>query len=224
LQKTQLFKALGFPVKKTIPIPIQDEEKIKTVFAEFLEKEIPFLIITSPKPMPTCIPPLFRVNTVNTVSYRDKFGNIELISPQQIFSKIKELPQKSWVEFTKNIWGGNTIAGRLLYASVEEQILEIQRGVEITEMDKNPLNSFRSNLSFFEFSDPASAWKTSFQYGFKLREIRGIIESLKRCARGFESLLRIAKFPTVEFGYTNEDGLLVIDVDWPSQYIVIEEG
>jgi hypothetical protein len=220
LQKTQLFKAFGLPVKKTVPIPIQESEKIRIVFSEFLEKEMPFLIVTSPKPMLTWIPPLFRIDRAETVIYRDRFGNIELITPQQIFIKIKELPPKSWVEFTKNIWGGNTIAGRLLYISIEEQILEIQRGVEIAEMDRNPMKSFRARLSFLEFSEPAVSQKLAYQCGFKTKEISGIIESLQKCVYGFEGLLRIAKLPTVEFGYTDKDGLLLIDVDWPSQYII----
>jgi len=221
LQKSQLFKKLGFPIKKTVPIPVNRKTKIRAVFAKFMKENLPFLIVTSPKPMLTCVPPLFKVNTEDIILYRDVYKNIESISSREIFLKIEELPQKSWIEFTENIWGGNTIAGRLLYASAEEQVLEIQKGVEIPDLGNDRMISpyFSMTLSFFEHNNSNNYRKTMSLSGFKRTDVQKIIDSLRECARGFESLRKIGRFPALEFGYTNKKGLQVIDVDWPRQWI-----
>ena len=222
LQKTQLFKELGFPVKKTIPIPIKEEEKIEKEFEKFQESEIPFFIITSPKPMLTRVPPLFRIDVANAIIYRDWYENVMPINQKGILDKIRLLPQKSWVEFTKNIWGGDTIAGRLAYASEEEQVLEIQKGVDIPEIDRSPDASFRITLSFFEcpgfLRDARLKEETLQKLGFEQYEIKKIIYSLRKYSPGFEGLKQVANLPVLEFAFTKQNGLLVIDADWPTQY------
>lgn len=223
LQKRKLFEKLGFPVdKKIVSMPVQDEAEIKKTLIEFMEgkyDEEEFLIITSPKPMVTWIPPLFRVNRrEKSIVYRDEVGNIQPITLPEIFIKLKSLPSESWVTFGRYLWGKNTIAGRLVYVSKEEQILEIQKGVEIPEMDKNPTATFGSALSFFELPYSFEKKKLAYQTGFEWSEIREIVHCLSEHLQGFEGLKRVANLPAIEFAYTKQRGLIVIDVDWPPQY------
>jgi len=219
MQKAQLLRNIGFPVKKTIPVPICEQEKIKEEFDAFIEKSIPFFILTSPKPMLTRIPPLFKVISREVIFYRDWNDNVVSIEPEEIFLKIDLLPPKSWVEFTENIWGGENIAGRLTYVSMMEQILEIQKGVEIKEIDRNPNATFGTELSFFELpSSIHDKYKLARRTGFLWSEVETIIRKLSSFYSGFRILKQISDFPTLEFAYTKR-GLLVIDVDWPSQYV-----
>ena len=223
LQKRQLFKNLDFPTdKKIVSMPVQDESKIRKTLSEFVEDkdgEREFLIITSPKPMLTWIPPLFRVNREEKlVVYRDEQGNIQSIELQQILIKIRKLPPKSWVEFGRHLWRKDTTAGRLVYVSAEEQILEIQKGVEIPAIDKNPTASFRATLSFFELAGLLDERKLAHCTGFEWHEVKRMVYCLGEHYQGFEDLRRIANLPALEFAYTKHDGLIVIDVDWPAQY------
>lgn len=223
LQKRKLLERLGFPVdQRIVSMPMQDESKIRETLVEFIEHkedEEEFLIITSPKPMSTWIPPLFRINRgEKSVVYRDEQGNIQSIELQEIVLKIKNLPPKSLVEFARYLWEKDTIAGRLVYVSAEEQILEIQKGVEIPEMDKNPTATFRAILSFFGLPGSFKERKLAYHTGFEWYEVERIIRCLGEHLKGFEGLKRIANLPALEFAYTKRDGLIVIDVDWPAQY------
>jgi len=220
LQKRKLFEKLGFPAdKKIVSMSIQNETRIKKMLVEFMEDEEEYLIITSPKPMLTWIPPLFRINRRDkSVVYRNEQGNIQLIELPEIFIKIKELPPKSWIEFARYLWKKDTVAGRLLYISAEEQILEIQRGVEIPEMDRTPSGSFRATFSFFELRGSFDERKLARQTGFEWYEVKRIVDCLSKHLQGFEDLKQIADFPAIEFAYTQQEGLIVIDVDWPAQY------
>ena len=169
--------------------------------------------------MATWIPPLFRINRKEqSVVYRNEQGNIQSIELPEIFIKIKDLPPKSWVGFARYFWGKDTIAGRLVYLSGEEQVLEIQKSVEIPEMDKNPTATFRATLSFFELPGSFKERKLAYQTGFEWYEVERIVHCLGEHLQGFEGLKRVANLPALEFAYTKQEGLIVTDVDWPAQY------
>lgn len=224
LQKRKLFENLGFPVdKKIVSIPIKDERKIDETLQKFMERreenKEEFLIITSPKPMQTWIPPLFRIDReTGTVNYRDECGNWEEIELSEVLIKIRNLPPESWVEFARYLWWKDTIAGRLAYVSTEEQILEIQKGVEIPEIDKNPSATLSLSLSLFEPTDRFRYSRKIQESKFEAYEVKSIIDSLGKHYNGFEGLRKVANLPTIEFAYTRQEGLIVVDVDWPAQY------
>lgn len=224
LQKTQLFKALGLPAKQTYPVSVKQEKEIESALEIFLKKRWPFFIVSSPKPMTTIIPPLVRINSAEAIIYRDTQGKSEPIELGSVLDKLNELPQNSWVEFTQNIWGHKTIAGRFLYVSPEEQILEIQRGVEPAELGRNRAGFFSIRCDFYRPANRIGLGKALHESDFSLNELRSILDCLADHNSGVEGLKRVGDLPTLEFGFTEQEGLQLIDADWPSQFIIVEQG
>ena len=129
LQKRALLKALGFPGDpKLNGCRACEVNKVKQFFAEYCAEGYPFLIIVSEKPMHTLVPPLFVVNGSDSVQWRDDQDTKQTISADEALVAISQYPQTTWVEFTPRPWNERTIAGRLIYISMDNQVLEIQQG------------------------------------------------------------------------------------------------
>ena len=219
LQKRELLEKLGFPLDKSLLIPIGNYEKIREILLEHKIKK-PRLIGIHLKPMPTYITPFFIIRE-NKIEHRDEFGNVEIVDLEEAFRKIKkysEYSQKSWIEITNLIWGPETIMGRVIYFSKLEQIIEIQKGVMPEQLgnERKKFPYFTSELLLFQI--PETSKEKISCAGFKKEEIDNIINSLKKHKTKFEVLRRIANLPTLEFGYVNKRRLIVVDVDWPNQY------
>ena len=216
LQKRQLLQILGFPVDNSLLIPIQDLLHIKITLSEWIKKASPFMIGIHLKPLSTYITPFFSIENRENIKYRDEFGETHILKLKQVFKKISEFSSQNWVEFIKPIWGLTTITGRMIYFSSIRQLMEIQKSVLPDEIGnrREKFPYFSVELQFFQ----VNSRKLMDLGGFEQTEINAVISSLKKYQKGFESLLRIADLPTIEFGYMMDRKLVVIDIDWPKQY------
>jgi hypothetical protein len=219
LQKRELLQKLGFPLDTSLLIPIKDHEKIPQILLK-IKKEKPILIGIHLKPMPTYITPFFIFRN-DKIEHRDEFGNIKIVTLEEMLKKIKDYflySQKSWIEITNLIWSPTTITGRIIYFSALEQLIEIQKGVMPDQLgnEKEKLPYFTTNLFLFQL--PNDFARKISSSGFKKEEIEKVISSLRQHKRKFEALKRIANLPTLEFGYIEKRGLIVVDIDWPTQY------
>lgn len=219
LQKRELLEKLGFPIDDSLVLPIQDYEQIERTLLEYDSKKMPFLLGIHLKPMPTYITPFFLIKG-NRIKFRNEFGDIQFVTPEEMLERIRKFPLQSWVEFIRSIWGDTTIMGRIIYLSLNEQLIEIQKGITPDELGeyKEGHPYFTTELYSFGILDRVKYRHRLLRSGFKITEVENIISSLKKYIQGFESLKQIANLPTLEFGYTIERELVVVDIDWPSQY------
>lgn len=222
LQKRQLLKKLNFPLDQNVIIKFRELSKFRINF-DFFQKDLPFLIGVHSKPMYSYITPFFIVNTREDIEYYDHCGCKKYLnSPDEIIEEIcSNFIETTWIEFVKSIWNATTIAGRLIYCSFLQQILEIQKGVSSKEVGNNREIYFSTELLRFRFNQAYNILNVR-EYidrsGFQRKEIDKILNALRIYQSGFESLKKISSLPTLEFGYTEEGRLIVIDVDWPEQY------
>ncbi|MHA1657497.1 MAG: hypothetical protein ACTSUT_00020 [Promethearchaeota archaeon] len=220
LQKRELLKKLRFPLDDNVLVLVQDQKKTRLVYREYVKK-IPFLIGIHLKSMTTHITPFFLIGEDKIIKYRDGFGGYQIISQEEMFNKINKFSsQHGWLEFTDSIWNPTTIAGRIIYFSSIEQLIEIQKGVVSSEIGGNreKFPYLTAKLLFFslEFQEKNNL----SNLGFKKIEVDSLIFSLKKYRREFEILKRIDNLPTLEFGYTVKNGLTIVDIDWPGQYSI----
>ena len=224
LQKRELLKALGFPGDPKLKRCQSCKTcEVKQLLKEYCAQGYPFLIIVSEKPMFTLVPPLFVVDGSNSVKWRDNRGIGKVLSANEALAVIKQFPQTTWVEFAPCPWNERTIAGRLIYASMESQILEIQQGTVPSKLINNrQLPTYSGELSFFEVSmrDYFKASRRLKDAGYlntcSFDTVRGICRKMPPMA-SFEELHLVSQLPTLEFTFTGQ--LMAIDIDWPAQYI-----
>ena len=222
LQKRELLKKLRFPLDDNVLILVQDGEKARFVFKKYIKKT-PFLIGIHLKSMATHITPFFLIGEDKIIKYRDGFGKYQIINQEKMFDKINKLSsQHGWLEFTDSIWSPTTIAGRIIYFSSIEQLIEIQKGVVPSEIGNNREKFPYLATKLLSFSLGLQEKNNLSNPGFKKTEIDNLVFFLKKYRRKFEILKRIADLPTLEFGYTTKNGLIVVDIDWPSQYLIVK--
>lgn len=231
LQKRALLKALGFPgdprLKRCQSCEIG---KVAQLFKEYDAQGYPFLIIVSEKPMLTLVPPLFVVNDANSVQWRDNQGTKQAITASEALSIIEGYPQTTWVEFAPNPWGERTIAGRLIYIAVDNQILEIQQGTVLAKLiNDRQLPTYDGELSFLDvsrhryFEDSRRLRDLGYLNICAFSVVRNICREMPAIDR-FEELRLISRFPTLEFAFTGTGRLMAIDIDWSAQYIEKKGG
>jgi hypothetical protein len=231
LQKRALLKALGFPGDPKLKgCRVCEADKVKRLFKEYSTEGYPFLIIVSEKPMHTPVPPLFVVNGFDSVQWRDDRGTKQTISADKALAVISRYPQTTWVEFTPRPWNEHTIAGRLIYTSMDNQVLEIQQGIVPAKLiNDRQLPTYVGELSFLE------ATKRGYlDDSRRLREMGylnicsfGVIRSICRAMppmSSFEELRFVSRLPTLEFAFTETGRLMAIDIDWPAQYVEKKGG
>lgn len=221
IQKRQLLRNIGFPIDNNLkPFPITDAAGVAAML-ECQLKSTPFIIVVSEKPISTLITPLFIVTNVDRAVYRDKDGNPTEIIPRDIPPLITQLPKLSWVEFTKPLWDDNVIAGRLLHVNPDNQILEAQKGTDPNHISPHHEYPYYVSEMTKEFG------------GWRIKEIRScrkqsldnsISKDMWTVVSGFRSelseLAKISPLPTLEFAYTLDRKMAVIDVDWPQQWVI----
>ncbi len=225
-QKRILLSALGFPCDPMLKAcPSCDTNKIDQLLKEYCAQGCPFLIIVSEKPMLTLVQPLFIVNNINSVQWRNNQGVKQIINLHEALTVVKNYPKSTWVEFSPYLWGEYTIAGRLMYISAENQILEMQQGVSPTKLVNDcKLMTYVGELSFLETEKHQyvqhSCCLRSMGYSniFPFSVVQSVCRKMPRIS-SFESLLLIGKFPTLEFAFRSSGQLIAIDIDWPSQWI-----
>lgn len=231
LQKRALLRALGFPDNPKLKgCRSCETDKIENLFKEYCAYGYPFLIIVSEKPMPTLVPPLFVVNNSRNVQWRDEQNERQVITKSETLSLIKRYPQNTWLEFTPNIWGKYTIAGRLIYISMESQILEIQQGSILPKLiNDRQLPTYVGELSFLEvkrrgyLDDSRRLWEAGYLNICSFSVVQSICREMPSID-SFEELRWISQFPTLEFAFTETGQLIAIDIDWPGQYIEKKGG
>jgi len=231
LQKRALLKALDFPGDpKAKRCRACEANKVRQFFKEYCAEGYPFLIIVSEKPMYTLVPPLFVVSDSGSVEWRDDQGVKQVISTDEMLEVINKYPQTTWVEFTPRPWNKRTIAGRLIYTSMENQVIEIQQGtVPAKLINDRQLPTYVGELSFMEVTR-----RGYLDDSRRLREAHslnicsfGVVRNICRAMPpmgGFEELRLVSRLPTLEFAFTETGRLMAIDIDWPAQYIEKKGG
>ncbi len=231
LQKRALLRTLGFHGDPNLKACRSCESKrVEQLFSEYSARGYPFLIIISEKPMHTLVPPLFVVNASDSVQWRDDQDAKRSISASEVLMIIGKYPETTWVEFAPRPWNDRTIAGRLIYTSMENQVLEIQQGtVPAKLLNDRQLPTYVGELSFFE-----ATRRGYLDDSRRLREMGHLnicsFTTVKNICRAmppmisFEELRFISRFPTLEFVFTETGWLMAIDIDWPAQYIEKKGG
>jgi len=231
LQKRALLKALGFPGDPKLKgCRACEAKKVKQFFNEYCAEGYPFLIIVSEKPMHTLVPPLLVVNGLDSVQWRDDQGAKQTISADEALAVINQYPQATWVEFTPRPWNEHTIAGRLIYTSMENQVLEIQQGtVPAKLINDRQLPTYVGELSFLEatrrsyLGDSRRLREVGYLNICSFDTIRSICRAMPPLV-SFEELRLVSRLPTLEFAFTETGRLMAIDIDWPAQYIEKKGG
>lgn len=226
LQKRALLRALGVLGDPNLKACRSSETgKIKQLFKEYCGLGCSFLIIVSEKPMPTLVPPLFVVNNLDNVQWRDDQGTKQIVPANEALAIVEKYPSTTWVEFAPIPWGERTIAGRLIYTSTENQVLEIQQGtVPAKLINDQQLPTYVGELSFLEVSQRSYLEDSRRLRGVgylnicSFYTVRSICREMPPMDR-FEELRLISQLPTLEFAFTETGQLMAIDIDWPSQYI-----
>jgi len=231
LQKRALLKALDFPGNPKLKgCRACEADKVDQFLKEYSAEGYPFLIIVSEKPMNTLVPPLFVVNDSDNVEWRDDQGAKQVISTDKALAIIGQYPETTWVEFTPCLWNERTIAGRLIYTSMENQVLEIQQGTVPAKLINNrQLPTYVGELSFLEVTrrgylgDSRRLRQLGYLNICPFDTIRSICRAMPPMA-SFEELRLVSQLPTLEFAFTETSRLMAIDIDWPAQYIEKKGG
>lgn len=230
LQKRALLRALGFPGDPNLKgYQSCETNKVGQLFKEYSTQGYPFLIIVSEKPMSSLVPPLFIVNDSHSVQWRDNQNMKRVITADEVLSIIKEYPQNTWVEFSPYPWKEHTIAGRLIYVAVDNQVLEIQQGtVPAKLINDRHLPTYVGELSFLGLErhryleDSRRLRATGYLNICSLGMVWNICWEMPAIA-SFEELRFISRLPTLEFAFTGTDRMIAIDIDWPAQWVKKKE-
>ena len=231
LQKRVLLKALDFPGDPKLKgCRSCETDKVKQFFKEYCDQKYPFLIIVSEKPMLTLVPPLFVVSDLNSVQWRNNQGSKRIVTASEALATIGKYSHGTWVEFAPNPWGERTIAGRLIYTSIENQVLEVQQGsVPAKLINDRQLPTYAGELSFLEverrgyLEDSRRLRNAGYPNICSFSVIRSICREMPPMT-SFEELRLISQLPTLEFVFTETSRLIAIDIDWPAQYIEKKGG
>lgn len=226
LQKRALLKALGFlGDPKLKGCRSSEANRVKQFFKEYCAEGYPFLIIVSEKPMHTLVPPLFIVNGSDSVQWRDDQGAKQVISTDKALAVIGQYPQTTWVEFTPRPWNEYTVAGRLMYTSMENQVIEVQQGsVPAKLLNDRQLPAYVGEISFVEVTkcgyldDSRRLREAGYLSICSFNVVRSICRAMPPMA-SFEELRLVSRLPTIEFAFIETGRLMAIDIDWPAQYV-----
>jgi hypothetical protein len=226
LQKRALLSVLGFPSNLKLKMcRCHDTKEVERLFGEYGVQGYPFLVIISEKPMSSLVTPLFVVNSSHNVHWRDNRGNKNLITTNKALSIIQTYSTNTWLEFSPYIWGIRTIAGRLIYTTQDNQILEIQQGTFLPNlMDDQQLPTYMGKLSFLDLKlhryleDSRHLQSIGYSTICPFSAVRDICKKMPLIT-SFEKLNCISQFPALEFAVMETGQLITIDVDWPSQWI-----
>lgn len=226
LQKRELLNAVGFtnaPVSFGL-CRCSEQAKVSRCFFRASKSGYPFFIVVSEKQTSSIVPPLFTVRGRNDILYRNAKGGEEAINEQQMFGLIATLGKTTWLEYVKNLWRKDTLAGRLLYYNEGMQTLELQQGVKPAHIPDARMNrTFIGTTSFFGCSE---AWykeaiielqRSHFENFVEFDVVWTLLRKLKKQSVGFEQLREVGSMPTLEFAYIDES-ILAIDIDWPTQW------
>lgn len=226
LQKRALLRTLGFPGDPNLKACKSNAtKKVKQLVKEYSDLGYPFLIIVSEKPMTTLVPPLFIVNNQDNVQWRDDQGTKQIVSTSEAVAIIERYPSTTWVEFAPSPWGEQTVAGRLIYTSMENQVLEMQQGtVPARLINDRQLPTYVGDLSFLEVSrrgyleDSRRLRDVGYFTICSFTTVRSICREMPPLT-SFEELRLVSQLPTLEFAFIQTGQLMAIDTDWPAQYI-----
>lgn len=231
LQKRALLKALGFPGNPRLQsCKSKDSERVSALFSEHISAGFPFVIIVSEKPMFTLVPPLFVVSDFDNVQWRDDQGVKQTITVSEALKIIGGYPETTWLEFTPDIWSKQTVAGRIIYYSAENQTLEIQQGAIPSKLiNDRQLPTYIGELSFLEVTrrgyldDSRRLREAGYLNICSFSVVRSICRAMPPMG-SFEELRLVSRLPTLEFAFTETGRLMAIDIDWPAQYYIEKKG
>lgn len=229
LQKRVILEKVGLPLDhERKPFKINDGEEVLKEFDQDVSKKKPFLIVISENPIKSVVPPLCWVKSGSDITWRDGSDQTSKINRKGLAKRLKELGPESWVEFADELWGENTIAGKLVYISENKQRLELQKNTTpagILRSKDSATFSIETKLdadfpmSISDYKEAKlSLQKSGFDNILTLDEVRSVFESISNYLRGVSMLNDISPMPTLEFAFTNSHKIIFIDVDWPDEY------
>lgn len=229
LQKRELLSHLGFPRdEETLLCLAKHHEIVSEYYSNFRQKfGYPFLILVFEKVMSTTTPKLFIISAADSILWRDGSGNLSQVSYAECMSTIADLSDGTWIEFARNLWTPDVVAGRLLYLDKATQEVELQQGVRPAELvDRRDISTYYGRLESFwmethEYRTQVRSMRT-FGYNIPLpwNIVRNVANELSAHAAAFRQLREIARMPTLEFAFLPTSQMLVcVDIDWPGQWL-----
>lgn len=211
--KRQLLKELGFPLDERFddvtsrinPKGIEDFLRESGSSGMYLVTFLP-----DGERLRYGIPPFFEVLSAKVIFSRHGHG-IRRVGAKDVVDIVKSLPKQSAIYRTSRIWGPHVYACRLMYVSAEEQKFEIERGTvpRLMGLDRSrsssqfTLSRFKPNEAELQGIEPAVA---------------RIVSNLSSFSGAFEKLEKLGINPTIEFAYKEDQSIVVVDVDWASQW------
>lgn len=226
LQKKALLKSLNFPLDPvTQIISPSDGIALNNALRFKLAETGNFLVVVSEMNAETAITPLLIVKG-GVFIWRDHLGNKIEVDIDRALDIMCNLPYGTWLEIADMLWDAQTIGGRLLYESSQSQILEVQQALAAPSklLDKKSIPTFVGNLAWLEIRrTDHQRWQKylnllGFESFLPYGKIRRLCRLFQDYFSGFEVLKQISPMPTIEFALRDGD-LIVIDIDWPAQWI-----
>lgn len=229
LQKRNLLSHLGFPRdKQTLLCPAQHHEAVLENYSSFQEKfGYPFLILVFERIMRTTTSKLFVISAVDSILWRNDSGIVTEVSYAECISTIADLTDGTWIEFARNLWTPEVVAGRLLYLDKATQEIELQQGVRPAELvDQRDIPTYYGSVEGFwmeahEYRSQARSLQASgYNTPLPWSIVRNVVSELSVHAVAFRQLREISRMPTLEFAFLPSSlSLVCVDIDWPSQWL-----
>lgn len=226
LQKRALLAALQFPYDPMLKRCEASHSRIILKYVQsFYTRGIQYVAIISERQPETNITPLFTVYSKNHVLWRNNKGSERVITIEDMCLIFQTYSLNTWIEFAPNPWRSGSIAGRLTYISVDSQILEMQKDTNPAKLaGDHKLPTYVGELCYIDqtrhryIEDCRSLRTFGYEKLCGLSEVRSICRKMPSIA-SFEILRSISHLPTVEFAYSELGRMIVLDVDWPAQYL-----
>lgn len=204
-------------------LPIDDSLHTFTAPAEVsqivdhLGGHLPQLLVLS-LPGPYHLPPFYSVDAQGRVNRRDIDGAPPPQDLTALAAELRQLPDGTLIDLVAPLWEDGVVAARFMYASEREQRLEA--GVRCQPREIGLSHAGPSIQWMLDGFLPVSADSVG---GAPTPELLDAGVHLLRCmadhADGMRRLAEVAPYPTLEMAYHPRRGVIVIDLDWPAQWV-----
>lgn len=226
LQKRHLLKVLGFPQDVYFcATQVNNSVETRNLLEQFAALHRPFLILVDEKPMTSHIPPMYFVRSTEDVMYRNHDGSKRRIVWKEMEDFVTRHDQSTWLSFVPVLWNEHSLAARLVYQGGRDQVLEMQRGtVPSAMMDDRNLPCFVGEISCldvgrFEYIQIRERLRALSYAVLPFSVVKTVCKHISLYERGLDILASVASLPTLEFAFQEDVGIIVVDVDWPAQWV-----
>jgi hypothetical protein len=226
LQKKALLKTLGFTLDGRLQlVQASDLGGVQRLLSNLAATGAPFLILVDERFMRSHIPPLYFIRNKEDVVFRNHEGSRKALTWEELELSLLRHAESTWLSFVPVLWHERSLAARLIYEGENRQVLEMQRGTSPSQLlNDRSLACFAGEISHLDVDrlEYILVQQRLEALSFKVLPfgvVRTVCRSLSTLESGFESLTRIASMPTLEFAFQENGELIVVDVDWPSQWV-----